>query len=69
MKGKIPFTIELTEGNYMVVPVRFISGRTINLKYQFICRAKGQRLFCFRSGRDAMLAARHNGWVYLGKVK
>lgn len=67
MKHKIPFMIELRNGNYETAPVRFKSGRIVALKYQFMCRADKTRIYCFRTARDAQLAARHNGWTYLGK--
>ena len=68
MKNGIPFMIELTNGKYMVTNVRFKSGRTATLKYRWLCRAEQQKFYCFRTSGDARLAAKHNGWAYMGKV-
>ena len=68
-KGKIPFFIVLEGGRdaYYAFLV-FENQEFVTLRYRYKCLTESGEIACFRLKSDAMLAARHNGWKFIGPV-
>ena len=66
---EIPFMLELGPcGSYRVKSISLAYGFA-RLDYKYLCRTEDNKIMCFRFAQDARLAAKYNGWTYLGKSK